>query len=150
MKLNPFTRIFLSLGICMTFGLVASVAFTGGEPPGGDADGDGAWDMGHDNCLGLPNPSQRDDDEDGYGNPCDWDVTQDCAIGGPDLATTFARLFDANPWSPKNRGAYDVTEDNLVGGPDLAAIFENLFGNPGPTTRPCANCLAAPGGGVCP
>ncbi len=128
--------------------LVSSSGSGGGCP---DPDNDGFCNMyGEDNCDLVANPSQRDDDEDGYGNLCDWDVTQDCAIGGPDLATTFARLFDANPWSPKNRGAYDVTEDNLVGGPDLAAIFENLFGNPGPTTRPCANCLAAPGGGVCP
>ncbi len=149
MKLRAMIALSSAALLTLVFTLVSVAGPT--CPPGGDADGDGACEfLGEDNCSAVANPGQRDDDEDGYGNICDWDTSQDCIIGGPDLADTFARLFDANPWTPKNRGAYDVSEDNVVGGPDLAAIFDNLFGNVGPTSRTCASCSAAPGGGVCP
>ena len=35
-----------------------------------DTDGDGVADA-YDNCRAIPNPSQADDDHDGFGNPCD-------------------------------------------------------------------------------
>ena len=103
-----------------------------------------------DNCTAVANPVQRDDDEDGYGNVCDSDVTQDCIVGGPDLSATFARSFSLAPWSPKSDGAYDVNEDNIVGGPDLSQIFGDSFLPPGPSARTCADCFAAVGTGVCP
>ena len=148
MKLRAITALASAALLTLVFSL-ASVAGTG--PCTTDTDGDGICDSdGSDNCTAIANPAQRDDDEDGYGNLCDEDVSQDCIIGAPDVAPTFARLFDGSPWTPKNRGAYDVNEDNLVGAPDVAQIFGRLFQTPGPTSRACADCLAAPGGGVCP
>ncbi|MDP6980500.1 MAG: hypothetical protein QF570_18185 [Myxococcota bacterium] len=145
-------RAMIALSSAALLTLVFTLVSVAGPPVcGSDPDGDGACDsLGQDNCTAVANPGQRDDDEDGYGNICDWDVNQDCAIGGPDLAPTFARLFDASPWVPKESGAYDINEDNVIGGPDLAAIFANTFGAPGPTSRACGDCNAAAGTGICP
>ena len=141
--------------LCSAF-LTLVFALLGNAGPGShhDSDGDGIPDDYVDNCLGLFNPSQRDDDEDGYGNLCDADVTQDCVIGGPDIAAVFARVLDGAPWTPKNAGAYDVNQDNVVGGPDIAIVFGEALDLPGPSGVNCADCNALPtaglGLGVCP
>ena len=118
-----------------------------------DADSDGIVDDG-DNCLGLVNPNQRDDDEDGYGNLCDADINQDCITGAVDLATVFAAFGTSAPWTPKNLGARDVNEDNNVGAADLASVFAKFGNPPGPSGKSCADCTATPtlglGLGVCP
>ena len=41
-----------------------------------DSDGDGIDDAS-DNCLWVPNPDQRDDDNDGQGHACDCDDTME-------------------------------------------------------------------------
>ncbi|MCH7869738.1 MAG: hypothetical protein IH881_18740 [Myxococcales bacterium] len=118
-----------------------------------DADADGICDDPgplSDNCTGIANPGQRDDDEDGYGNLCDEDVNNDCGIGGPDLAAVFANTLAAAPWVPKALGAFDVNEDGGVGGADLAQTFARALQDPGPSSRTCADCTAAIGTGVCP
>lgn len=121
-----------------------------------DLDSDGICDVpGEDNCTLTPNPAQRDDDEDGYGNICDWDVIQGCfSGGGPNISATFARSFDSAPWLPKNRGAFDVTEDGFVGAPDLSVLWLRTKQNSGPSSLLCADCAATPtpgpGLGACP
>jgi RNA polymerase sigma factor (sigma-70 family) len=42
------------------------------DPEGCEGDGDGVPDV-LDNCSSVPNPDQRDDDHDGYGDACDYD-----------------------------------------------------------------------------
>ncbi|MBZ0252266.1 MAG: hypothetical protein K8I02_02910, partial [Candidatus Methylomirabilis sp.] len=59
-----------------------------------DGDGDGILDD-RDNCLGLANPDQRDDDGDGLGNPCDPTPDPGCATapgGGGRWSAALALL----------------------------------------------------------
>ncbi len=134
------------LTMVLAFG---SVAGTG--PCATDADSDGVCDSdGSDNCLGTSNAAQRDDDEDGYGNICDADVDQNCVAGGSDVSAAFANLGQAAPWTPKQTGAFDVDENGTVGGSDVSSIFGQLGQAPGPSSRSCADCTAAPATGVCP
>ncbi len=135
--------------VALVFVLVSGAGVTNGI----DDDGDGVHDS-NDNCLGVPNTSQRDDDEDGYGNLCDRDVDQNCGVGLTDLTATFAKFGATSPWTPKSDGAYDVDENGGVGLTDLTNVF-SVFGlPPGPSGRTCADCLATPtaglGLGVCP
>ena len=130
---------------------LTSVAGTPPCPPGGDPDADGLCDdQGLDNCTAIANPGQRDDDQDGYGNICDEDVNQDCIVGAPDVSGVFGQLLQTSPWVPVEAGRFDVTEDNIVGAPDLSQTFGRLLQQPGPSSRACADCNAAAGGGVCP
>ena len=48
-----------------------------------DSDGDGYPDF-QDNCPNIYNPSQKDNEDDGYGDPCDWDDDNDHV---PDVGT---------------------------------------------------------------
>ena len=81
-KIKLRTMITLSsAALVMLVCTLASVA--GFDEP--DADGHGIHDA-DDNCLSKFNPSQRDDDEEGYGNLCDWDINNDCVAGTPDIA----------------------------------------------------------------
>lgn len=128
------------------FAIACSMAWWSSAGPSGcfaDDDLDGVCDYYYfDNCLGVFNPDQRDDDEDGYGNLCDTDVNQDCITGAPDLAAVFARLGTSAPWTPRRLGAYDVNSDGAVGAVDLSRTFSNLGLPPGPTTKVCADCTA--------
>ena len=145
MKLRAIIALFGAALITLAFTLV-SVA----GPPCPDPDGDGICNDGADNCTEKFNPGQRDDDEDGYGNLCDWDINNDCVAGAPDIALIFDRPLQAAPWNPKSDGAFDITEDNVIGAPDIAQIFDHPLEPPGPSSRACADCSAAIGGGVCP
>ena len=107
---------------------------------GDDADGDGFCDN-LDNCTGARNIKiigkqyQRDDDSDGYGNPCDWDVDQNCAAGGTDLSAVFNHFGDSptNNWGGDPiDAAMDIdhlAQVNAVGGEDLSKVF-GTFGAP--------------------
>ena len=150
MKLRAIIALSSAALLTMVFALVSG-AGPAACPPGGDSDSDGVCNAdGSDNCGNVANPGQRDNDEDGYGNICDWDVNQDCVGGGPDLLPIFQNALASAPWAPKKDGAFDVNEDNTVGGPDLLIVFQNSLNPPGPSTRACADCNAVPETGVCP
>jgi hypothetical protein len=119
-----------------------------------DSDGDLACDEDADNCLGIYNPTQRDDDEDGYGNSCDLDVDQNCIAGAPDVSAVLNPPDTFAPWVPSSAGAYDVDQNGAVNGSDVIIVQRGSYSWPGPSGRICADCTAAPaaalGMGVCP
>ena len=149
-------RVIIALSSAALLTLALALVSTAGPTCLGDADSDGICDVeeGGDNCLGLANPAQRDDDEDGYGNICDTDTNQDCVAGAADLTGVFGNFGGAAPWAPKNGGAFDVNEDNVVGTADLSLVFTAFGSAPGPTGKSCADCTATPttglGLGTCP
>ena len=114
--------------------------------PGGtgccDSDGDTICDH-VDNCLGVVNPSQRDDDLDGYGNICDGDLNQDCILGGADFGLISGNWLAAPPWSPSpvgngTTGAFDINQDNIIGGADVGVIAGNWLDPAGPSGYACS------------
>ena len=139
-KIGVLAAAFTSLILAGAF-----LAGTTAAGPSTDADSDGILDF-QDNCLGRANgPAQApnnqvDTNNDGYGNACDPDFTDDNIVGGPDL-TTFRNNFGAaNPDLDT-----DLTADNIVGGPDLTT-FRNFFGvlPPGPSGHACAGTIPCP------
>jgi hypothetical protein len=109
----------------------------------GDADGDGIADQA-DNCVDISNTSQRDDDLDGYGNPCDTDLDQDCVADDDDVALIGQAWlvtgpdWTANPAGAGTVGAFDVNEDGVIGGADLSFVKGNLNGPNGYSGLACA------------
>lgn len=148
----------MPLAFVATFAFLFAVG-TSGAGTDADSDGDGRQDN-IDNCLSVPNPSQVDTDDDGYGNACDGDFNQDGKVGGPDFAT-FATAFAASDEGvPGYNHAVDCNGDGKVGGPDFACFasqFTNGLaapgGGPGPSGRACVSPPGSaqhPTGGLAP
>jgi hypothetical protein len=96
----------------------------------GDADGDGVLDE-IDNCILVPNPSQLDADQDGYGNACDPDLNNDGIVNFADLAIMKKVFF-------KTDAAADLNGDGVVNFADLAIMKKSFFKTPGPSGLDCA------------
>ncbi|MEL7450087.1 MAG: thrombospondin type 3 repeat-containing protein, partial [Pseudomonadota bacterium] len=91
-----------------------------------DTDGDGVAD-GLDNCQAAENPSQTDTDGDGYGNACDADFNNDCAVNFADLGLLREAFFGTSP-------LFDLNQDGVVNFADLAIVREAFFAAPGPSS----------------
>ena len=89
-----------------------------------DIDGDGVSNY-EDNFLIVPNPEQRDTDEDGYGNLCDGDFNQDCTVNTLDLEAMRAVFFQSDP-------NIDMNGDGVVNFVDFGLMKEGIFLSPGP------------------
>ena len=90
-----------------------------------DSDADGVGNL-FDNCIGIPNPDQRDTDGDGFGNRCDADLNNSGFVNAADLAIFKSRFGTAEPNA-------DFNGSGFVNAGDLA-IFKSLFGRaPGPS-----------------
>lgn len=95
-----------------------------------------------DNCLVEVNgqndlTNQDDADNDGFGNICDGDLTNDGLVAGTDF-NAFALLFGGTDLSA------DFTGDGLVAGTDFNK-FVSMFGNPvGPSGLGCAGTIPCP------
>jgi len=107
-----------------------------------DQDGDGVCDE-VDNCLTISNPNQVDVDQDGYGNYCDVDISNDGAIGGPDFFD-FAQAYGALCGDPHYSAVVDFTSDCAIGGPDFTIFYESWGGVPGPSGYACAGTIPCP------
>ena len=137
-------------GIRMTLASVAALPavwmFAAGVlagPPGLlDSDGDLVADF-VDNCVFVWNSGQRDDDLDGYGNACDFDLNQDCIAGGADVGLVGQFWLQTPPWTPNpvgngTIGAFDINQDDVIGGADVGQIAGNWLGPNGASGYACA------------
>ncbi len=93
-----------------------------------DSDLDGVFDNA-DNCTFLANPTQTDSDQDGFGNPCDGDLNNDCTVDFEDLAEMKAAFFGGP-------GPADLDANGTVDFTDLAALKNLIFAPPGPSEVP--------------
>ena len=91
---------------------------------GADSDGDGVSDA-CDNCLMIPNPTQFDADQDGYGNACDPDLNGDGIVNFGDLAVMKRLFFKSDRFA-------DLNGDGVVNFADLAILKKSFFKGPGP------------------
>ncbi len=89
-----------------------------------DTDGDGFFDD-VDNCPLVPNPSQFDADNDGFGNACDTDLNNDGITNILDLGIFRILFFTASPVA-------DFNEDGIVNIIDLGILQLNFFQLTGP------------------
>jgi len=134
MKIGVFT-------IMVAFLLAAGFPLVGMAGPAPDADNDTVADS-VDNCVLVPNGAtgnnQCDSDQDGYGNSCDADTTNDFIVGIPDFGT-FTATFN-NTGSP-DAGRADTNCDGIVGIPDFGTFTARFNGTPGPSGKPCAGTI---------
>lgn len=88
-------------------------------------DGDGV-PADVDNCTSVPNADQRDTDGDGFGNACDPDFDNNCAVNFIDLGFMKSVFFGSDPDA-------DLSGDGNVNFIDLAVMKKLFFCRPGPS-----------------
>ncbi|NND60251.1 MAG: c-type cytochrome, partial [Gammaproteobacteria bacterium] len=94
----------------------------------GDLDGDGLPDDA-DNCIMVTNADQIDSDGDGFGNACDADLNNDCAVNFADLTMLKLAFFGTDPNA-------DFNGDGSVNFADLSIMRLAFFAAPGPSGVP--------------
>jgi len=90
-----------------------------------DSDGDGVPDN-RDNCTRVPNPDQRDADNDGFGNACDPDLNNDGVVDYTDVFYLFALFQSPN-------AVADLDGDGVVSWSDFQILLNTFLQPPGPS-----------------
>jgi len=107
-----------------------------------DADGDGVPDN-FDNCdvkangplaLDLNGCGQTDADQDGYGNACDSDVSNNNIVDLPDIGAILGGLGGSDP-------LLDISCNGSVDLPDLGRVLADLGNAPGSSGLACAGTI---------
>ncbi len=98
---------------------------------------------GQDNCRFVANTDQWDSNQDGFGNICDPDTTNDGQVGITDF-NEFRLAFGKNSSHPDFDPDSDYNGDDAVGILDFN-ILRNYFGGPpGPSGLGCAGTVPCP------
>ncbi len=90
-------------------------------------DSDGIPDNA-DNCILIPNPDQRDTDDDGVGNACDPDFNNDGIINAQDRSLLYNAFYTSAVLN-------DLNGDGYVNVADLGRLYSRYNQPPGPTGR---------------
>ncbi len=93
--------------------------------PFADSDADGVSDQ-LDNCTLDANPDQRDSNDDGYGNVCDADLSNDGIVNVVDLGILRSVFFTDDEDA-------DFNGDGVVNVVDLGVLRQRFFAPPGPS-----------------
>ena len=136
--------------LVMALAIVGSGTSQGTGAP--DSDLDGVPDA-QDNCITLPNGplaqwrftprcnDQEDGDRDGYGDPCDTDITNDGAFGLDDVALVYeaSQVVSTDP-------RFDFNCDGATGLDDVRKSFDDsvTLALPGPSGWACAGSIPCP------
>jgi hypothetical protein len=130
--------------LALTFGFALVVGFplAASAGPANDADSDGVSDL-NDNCTNVANPTQCDQNSDGYGNACDGDYNEDGVVGLVPDFQNFSTAFGLGTGIEQ-----DSNCDGVVGLVPDFQTFVSEFGKaaPGPSGLACAGG----GEGACP
>ena len=106
--------------------VMGGIRYAAGLTDEPDTDGDGVADSS-DNCQLVPNASQLDTNEDGFGNACDGDFNGDCVVNTVDLGVMRANFFATGA------NDADLNGDGAVSIIDLGLLRTLFFGTPGPS-----------------
>ena len=90
-----------------------------------------------DNCVGTANADQLDTNDDGYGNACDPDVTNDGTVTSPDFVL-FSLAFGTSSGDLDYNADADFTGDGRVESPDFVQLVLRFGEAPGPSGLYCA------------
>ncbi len=110
------------------FSGVSGLAFAPGQLV--DTDNDGVPDT-DDNCTRIPNPDQRDSNNDGFGNICDADTNNDCVVNVIDLGLLRANFFAQGDLDT------DFNGDGVTNVVDLGILRKFFFDEVGPSANVC-------------
>jgi len=126
-------RLLLVVAALLTTAVSLHSAISQGAP---DTDADGVPDE-FDNCTLVPNgpllgtgacDDQRDGDEDGFGNPCDFDYDNDGIVGIRDVYAFSIHV--PPPEDPNCDGAWGID--------DIDATMNARYTLPGPSSLACS------------
>jgi hypothetical protein len=116
----------------------------GPTPGGADGDTDGV-ENAFDNCTSRVNPTQKDADHDGCGDPCDGDFDQNGTSGVTDYGILLAS-FGATTGQPAYKAAVDMDCNGAIGITDYGAFLLEFGTSAGPSgiTNAGRNPIACP------